>query len=58
MFYPIALLSEVDLLKEWIPSVVRSEIMVNLTDFRKTIHVQRQFPFPLSNREMILCASA
>lgn len=58
MFFPLALLSEVDLFKEWIPSVLKSEILENKSDFRKIVHVQRQFPFPLSNRELIICASA
>ena len=41
MFFPLALLSEVDLFKEWIPSVLKSEILENKSDFRKIVQVQR-----------------
>eukprot|EP00347_Sterkiella_histriomuscorum_P001077 403373418 len=58
MMYPLTLLSEIDLLKEWMPSIIRSDQLESFSDFRKTLHIQREFPFPLSNREFHLCASA
>ncbi|CDW82781.1 UNKNOWN [Stylonychia lemnae] len=58
LFYPLALLSEVDLFQHWMPYILRSEIMHNYSDFRKGLFVERQFPFPLSNRVLILAASA
>ena len=57
MFYPLALFSEIDLFKDWIPDIIKSDIKQNLSNYRKTIHAQRHFPFPLTNRELFLCAS-
>ena len=39
MFFPLALLSEVDLFREWIPSIIKSDILHNFSDFRKLLHV-------------------
>jgi hypothetical protein len=39
MFFPLSLLSEVDLFKDWMPSIIRSDIVKNLSDFRKVLHV-------------------
>lgn len=39
------------------PSVVRSDILKTNSDLRKVIHIEREFPWPFSNRDFILCAS-
>lgn len=39
MFFPLALLSEVNLFKEWIPSVIKSDTITPISDFRQILHV-------------------
>jgi len=58
MFYPLSLLSEIDLMKNWMPYIIRSDLMHNYSDFRKSLFIERGFPFPFKNRAIILAASA
>lgn len=58
IFYPVALLSEIDMFKEWVPNMQKSEVIKSITDLRKVIYFLRDFPWPLASREMVVCASA
>jgi hypothetical protein len=57
LFYPVALVSQADHIKDWMPSVVKSDILKTNSDMRKVIQIEREFPWPFSNREFVLCAS-
>lgn len=58
MFFPIALMNEIDHLKEWVPGVTASGILKNLSIYRKVIHAKRDFPWPFANREFYLSCAA
>ena len=58
MFSPLSLLSEIDLIREWVPSIIRSDEIKKLSPYRRVLHVQREFPMPMTNREIHICASA
>jgi hypothetical protein len=57
MFYPIALLSQVKELKEWMPGVKNIEMLRDISDLRKVFSIQRELAWPMANREFIVCAS-
>mmetsp|Transcript_34670 Transcript_34670/g.25827 ORF Transcript_34670/g.25827 Transcript_34670/m.25827 type:complete len:243 (-) Transcript_34670:64-792(-) len=56
-YFPLFLLSQINHLKEWIPSVVRSDELKRVSDMRRVLRMEREFPWPLYNREMIIGAS-
>ena len=58
MMMPLGLLSEVDLLSQWIPGLLRSDLLKEPSDFRKILYVQREFPYPFAARQFLLGASA
>lgn len=35
-----------------------SQCLDQISDYRKVIHLARDFPWPLANRELVVCASA
>lgn len=55
---PIALMNEVELLKEWVPGVTTSGIIKDISTYRKVITAERAFPWPMASREFFICASA
>ena len=57
LFMPFSLLSEIDILKEWIPGFLKADVIKNHSNFRRALHMVRDMPFPLSNREFISCSS-
>ena len=58
MMAPLSLLSEVDLFSHWVPGILKSEIKNDLSEFRKVLYVQREFPYPFAPRQLLLGASA
>ena len=53
--YPFALLSEIQMMKNWVPGVKKSDIFKVNSQFRKAIHVHREMPFPISDRDFNVC---
>lgn len=58
MIKPLGLLSEVDLFSQWIPGILKSDIKNSLSDFRKVLYIEREFPYPFAPRQLLLGASA
>jgi hypothetical protein len=55
MIYPFALLSEIQLMKNWVPDVKTIDIFKVNSQFRKAIRMHRGMPFPLSDRDFTIC---
>lgn len=45
---------EVDLYSLWLPKIKKSEIVANITEFRKIVRVEADMPWPFSNRDAIM----
>lgn len=58
MYYPISLMNEIDLMKEWIPGIVMSRAVKKCSDYRLVFQGERSFPWPMANRELFIHASA
>jgi hypothetical protein len=58
ILYPFALLSEIQMMKNWVPGVKKSEIIKINSQFRKAIYVHREMPFPLSDRDFTVCQTS
>lgn len=58
MIKPYAMLQEINLMKSWVPDMIRSDIIKLVSDWRKIIYVNRKMPFFIENREIIACATS
>jgi hypothetical protein len=45
-------------MKDWVADVKKADILTQQSQFRKTIHMHREMPFPLSDREFIVCSTS
>ena len=58
MLYPLVLIDDVKKCTEWVPRVYKSGVLHEHSDTRRVIHIETQFPWPLANRELVICGSA
>ena len=58
MLYPFALVSEIQMMKNWIPGIKAIDVLKVNSPCRKAIHVHRDMPFPISDREFNVCHTA
>lgn len=58
LFDPFSLLVETDMLKEWVPTMKKSDPIKEFSPFRKALHMHKEMPFPISDRELVLCSTA
>lgn len=58
MINPYSLLQEIHLMKNWVPDIVRSDIIHKLSEWRKVVYVNRKMPFFIDTREAIVCATS
>jgi hypothetical protein len=55
MIHPLALVHEIELIKSWEADVKKVEILSQLSPFHKIYYIQRGMPFPMSDRDFIVC---
>ena len=58
LFHPFSLLSEFDLLKHVVPDIIKAEILKNHSNFRRVMYMQKGMPFPIDNRDVVVCSTA
>lgn len=58
MLYPLTLIDDVKKYTEWVPRVYKAGTLHEHSDTRRVIHIETQFPWPLANRELVICGSA
>ena len=58
MMKPYAMLQEINLMKNWVPDMIRSDIIKMVSDWRKIVYVNRKLPLFIENREIIACATS
>ena len=54
---PYGLISNIEHMKDWMPDIQSSDVLKNVSNYHRAIHVKRSMPFPISNREVIVAAS-
>ncbi len=57
LFYPMAMLNEIDNFKEWVPTVVKSDILKEISEDRKVVYMERELPPPFAHRELFIHVS-
>ena len=58
MLYPLTLIDDVKKYTEWVPRVLKSELQYEHSETRRVIAIENAFPWPLANRELVICGSA
>jgi len=53
----IAMFSESDLFKEWMPNVIYTEPVKELSHYRRLHHIKQHMPWPVANRDMVVRTS-
>lgn len=44
-------------MNEWMPDIKQSDILKNHSSFHKALYIYRNMPFPISDRELVICQS-
>jgi hypothetical protein len=53
MIYPIVILGEHEMLKDWIPFLSEVDVLHQRSLFKRLIHIKLDLPFPIANRDII-----
>lgn len=53
MIYPVAILGEHEMLKDWIPFLSAVDVLHQRSLFKRLLHIKLDLPFPVSNRDLV-----
>lgn len=58
VFLPFAMISEIELMKDWMPGIKKADVIKQAAFCHRGLHMHREMPFPISDRELYICHSS